>query len=183
MSDRAPAIEYTWWPKQWVGAALISEISVLFSEHYGYWSADRGDKRGRVKLSPAQIARLFTADSSVVAVARSGGELVGYAIALQLKDEKWGVVSWVTQLVVHENFRNLGVAKQLLFSIWSVSDHYAWGSSVRIPSLSERSRKPRAGDAILCALNEIGRGLSKEPNELLRFHAGSIMETTGNAPE
>jgi len=38
-----------------------------------------------------------------------------------------GVISWVTQLVVHADHRHRDVGKRLLYSIWDFSDHFAWG--------------------------------------------------------
>ena len=54
-------------------------------------------------------------------------DLVGYAIALRTRIKYYGVFSWVTQLVVHTDHRNKGIAKKLLFSIWGLSNDYAWG--------------------------------------------------------
>ena len=53
--------------------------------------------------------------------------VIGYAIAVQVRVKGYGVVSWVTQLVIHEAHRRLDVGKTLLFSIWGFSDHFAWG--------------------------------------------------------
>ena len=53
--------------------------------------------------------------------------MIGYAIAVQVKVQDYGVISWVTQLVIHESHRRLDVGKTLLFSIWGFSDHFAWG--------------------------------------------------------
>ncbi|MFR3404398.1 MAG: hypothetical protein ACLTUL_20240 [Blautia faecis] len=39
----------------------------------------------------------------------------------------YGIVTWVTQLVVHDKYRQHGIAKNLLFSIWGFSNHFAWG--------------------------------------------------------
>jgi len=42
------------------------------------------------------------------------------------KDAKYGFISWVTQLVVHEDTgeRRRQVAA---FAIWTFTDHFAWG--------------------------------------------------------
>ena len=44
-----------------------------------------------------------------------------------MKVPRCGIVSWVTQLVVHEQYRQRNIGKTLLFSIWGLSDHFAWG--------------------------------------------------------
>lgn len=59
--------------------------------------------------------------------ARRCGRLFGYAIAVQEEFRGHGRISWVTQLVVHKEFRRLGVGKRLLFPIWGFSNDYAWG--------------------------------------------------------
>jgi len=60
--------------------------------------------------------------------ARRGKKLVGYAIAQRNPLPGNGkAVAWVTQLVVHADFRHFGIAKSLLHSIWGFSDDYAWG--------------------------------------------------------
>jgi 2-polyprenyl-3-methyl-5-hydroxy-6-metoxy-1,4-benzoquinol methylase/GNAT superfamily N-acetyltransferase len=69
----------------------------------------------------------FASDDSQAALAFFEDALIGYAIAIKAKLEKLGTVSWVTQLVVHEDFRDRDIAKQLLFSMWGFSDHFAWG--------------------------------------------------------
>lgn len=122
------AIKYNWLPEGLVTAHHMQEIATLYSNHYGIWSKNAPNKAGeKVRLSHTMIARWFSSKNSMVAMARHGDELVGYAIAIKKKEKGWGIISWVTQLVVHENFRNQGVGKRLLFSIWTFSDHYAWG--------------------------------------------------------
>ena len=53
--------------------------------------------------------------------------MVGYAISIQTNYGTRGLISWVTQLVIREDHRKRDVAKRLLFSIWGMSDHFAWG--------------------------------------------------------
>jgi hypothetical protein len=55
------------------------------------------------------------------------GKLVGYAIAVQTKLPYHGIISWVTQLVVHDAHRHQDVGKTLLFTIWRFTNHFAWG--------------------------------------------------------
>lgn len=50
-----------------------------------------------------------------------------YAIAVQLNVPKYGVISWVAQLVVHEDYRHKDVSKNILSSTWGFSDNYAFG--------------------------------------------------------
>ena len=54
-------------------------------------------------------------------------EIIGYAISFSKNEYNYGIVTWVTQLVVHDKYRQRGIAKNLLFSIWGFSNHFAWG--------------------------------------------------------
>lgn len=122
-------LDYSWMPGSFalVDSDLLEECATLYSNHYGLWS-DRSSLPGRrVRLSSKRLREWLDSKDARITLARSGSELVGYAIAVQTKAARCGVVSWVTQLVVHERYRRQDVGKTLLFSIWGLSDHYAWG--------------------------------------------------------
>ncbi|WP_254509563.1 GNAT family N-acetyltransferase [Anatilimnocola floriformis] len=121
--------DYGWLPGNLVTEAICNELSVLFSAQYGVWSmSDPGGRGGEpIRFSPSRIRNLLRSTDSKVAMARLQGQLVGYAIAVQTNVKDYGVVSWVTQLVVHSEHRHAGIGKTLLFCIWGFSDHYAWG--------------------------------------------------------
>lgn len=123
-------LNYSWMPGSFalVDPSLLEECARLYSNHYGFWSRSSPTAPGeRVRLSPRYLRNWVTAEDSRITLARSGSDLVGYAIALQTKIPKYGVISWVTQLVVHVDYRNQNIGKTLLFSIWGLSDHFAWG--------------------------------------------------------
>lgn len=106
---------------------LLEELSTLYSEHYGIWGENAPRPAGtRVALSSRRLGPWLTSDS-MVAMARIGGVLVGYAIVVRAKARSKRIISWVTQFVVHQDHRRRGVGKTLLFSIWEFSDHFAWG--------------------------------------------------------
>jgi len=107
---------------------LINECSELYSNHYGKWSEYSPMHPGdRVKLSAQRIKVWLDHDDSTIYTAKVSGKIIGYAIAIRLKVPKYGIISWVTQLVVHEEYRKQDIAKNLLFSIWGLSNDYAWG--------------------------------------------------------
>ena len=111
-------------------SGLLEECAALYSNHYGVWSEHvppPSRPLAHVRLSVERLRRWFDSDDSRLACARSGPDLVGYAISVQMKAPRHGIVSWVTQLVVHEAYRQRGVGKTLLFSIWGMSNHFAWG--------------------------------------------------------
>jgi 2-polyprenyl-3-methyl-5-hydroxy-6-metoxy-1,4-benzoquinol methylase len=120
--------EYKWLPGTLVPQDLAEQLASLYGEHYGVWSQTAPRKPGeRVKLSPDRIKELLAPDEARLAFATVNGQLVGYAIAIQAKIPKYGVISWVTQPVVHEAHRRQNVGKSLLFAIWTFTDHFAWG--------------------------------------------------------
>lgn len=109
--------------------SLLEECSGLYSNHYGRWSKDAPYAAGnRIKLSTDKLRTCWLENKNAnLYTARLESKLIGYAIAIRKEYENYGVFSWVTQLVVHEDYRNQGIAKRLLFSIWVRSDDFAWG--------------------------------------------------------
>ena len=100
----------------------------LYSTQYGIWG-NQGLHPGRpVKLTPERIRKTWLSPRhSRIVWATAFGQLIGYAIAVQTHISDYGMVSWVTQLVVHEEHRRSDVGKTLLFTIWQFTDHSAWG--------------------------------------------------------
>ena len=141
-------VEYKWILGNWARAnsELLEECAELYSNHYGHWS-DKAPKfpGKRIKLSPNRIAEWLASDESKLAIARIDRELIGYAVAIQEKVPKYGFISWVTQLVVREDYRKRGIGKTLLFHIWTLSDHFAWGvlssSPYAIRALEKATRR------------------------------------------
>ncbi len=122
-------IDYTFWPGEFVlhNETFLEECASFYSHHYGIWGS-KGVRPGEnVQLSAKKLSEWLSADDTYVYVARKSELLVGYAIALVTKSSQNEIITWVTQLVVHKEHRHRGVAKNLLFSIWGFSDHYAWG--------------------------------------------------------
>ena len=122
-------LDYSWMPGSFalVDSTLLEECAALYSSHYGRWGSRSPAAGRRVRLSAKRLREWLDSPDSRITLARSGSDLVGYAIAVQAKANQCGIVSWVTQLVVHEEYRRQDVAKTLLFSIWGSSDHFAWG--------------------------------------------------------
>lgn len=111
-----------------LGKEIVKQCSELYSSHYGKWSTYAPRNAGKnVKLSPERLYDWLDDKNVALYYAKDGEQLIGYAIALQLKVPSYGIISWVTQLVVHKDYRNIEIAKNLLLSIWGFSDHYAWG--------------------------------------------------------
>lgn len=109
---------------------LLDEMSYLYSNHYGYWGVTHQNSGERIQLSSSRLYQWIQSEHSYVATARKDGELLGYAIAIKKSKNKTDnkyLISWITQLVVHESYRKIGIGKTLLFSFWGFSNDYAWG--------------------------------------------------------
>jgi len=106
---------------------LLRNCSTLFSAHYGYWSDQTSQRGERVRISSDRVQRLVDNEDAWLVCGYHEGDLIGYVIALTFDFASHGRVAWVTQLVVHETYRNSRLATTLLRSIWEFSDYYAWG--------------------------------------------------------
>lgn len=123
-----PTIEFGHYSGLWLTPNLLGECAALYSAHYGLWSDHAPENPGKpIRLSAQRIRDWLKSPEASMATARFEDQLIGYAIAIRAKVKRHGVVTWITQLVVHKDFRNMGVAKRLLFSFWKFSDHFAWG--------------------------------------------------------
>lgn len=106
----------------------IDEFAKFYSEHYGQWSNESG-LQGNITLSAKRLTNWLD-ENSLIFYARlnSDNSLIGYAIAEQKtigKDDK--MIIWVTQFVVHKEYRNQKVGFDLLSFVWGLSHAYAWG--------------------------------------------------------
>lgn len=118
--------EFHWTSGPLVNSDLSSEMSELYSNHYGLWGS-AGPRPGQpIRLSQNKIREWLTPDSLVV-WATALGKMIGYAIAVHANIPGYGRVAWITQLVVHKEHRQVDVGKRLLFTAWGFSDHFAWG--------------------------------------------------------
>ena len=137
------AYKYEWLPGRLVPEELIEQMSQLYSSQYGCWSREsKRNPGGAVRLPPAGIMALLVPDVARVAYAVQDNEIVGCAIAIQAKVPDYGFISWVTQLVVHQDHRQQNIAKSLLFAIWTFTDHFAWGAPTSrhlLPCLESRA--------------------------------------------
>ncbi|GAQ82553.1 hypothetical protein KFL_001150140 [Klebsormidium nitens] len=103
---------------------LLRACSELFTGHYGVWgeSASRVGARpgARVAMRPGRLRDtcLFDEDTCSLVVAKEAGRLIGHAFvctfpAFPFDPPLEGTVVWVTQLVVHRDYRHRGIATEL----------------------------------------------------------------------
>ncbi|KAL2024559.1 hypothetical protein VTK56DRAFT_7602 [Thermocarpiscus australiensis] len=107
--------------------AMLDEAAQLFSEHYGIWNTPPGCQGGkpgsRVKISASRLRKQYLpagARCSYVSV-HVDGILAGNAFAC-----RWNYqgrqVCWITQLVVHREYRRRRLATRLLEKLRDVDD-------------------------------------------------------------
>lgn len=126
---------------------LAAECCDLYSSHYGVWSRDHPKHGQRVVMSRNRFEDLFSDDGSILACAYYEGQLVGYCTAVFTDTEITPTrIAWVSQLVVHTDFRHQRIATRLLFSVWQFSDCSAWGlvtsNPLAIRALEAATRRP-----------------------------------------
>lgn len=101
---------------------LLKECSELFNENYGIWS-DKGPHPGKnVKLSTNRLKEqcLFDENTCRLAIIRYGGKLVAHAFYTKFMYASEGRYSvWITQLVVHKDYRSNHLARKLIESCCS----------------------------------------------------------------
>ncbi len=121
--------EFTYIPGSLASPELLEELAALYSTYYGRWSltALPPARPGQLVRLSSQRLREWLKKDSRISLAKVDGQVVGYAISIQTTYGTRGLISWVTQLVIHAEHRKRDVAKRLLFSIWGMSDHFAWG--------------------------------------------------------
>jgi GNAT superfamily N-acetyltransferase len=106
-----------------VSPEQLDACTKLFSAHYGIWA----DKGTRVRMSARRLREqcLFNDDCCLALATSADGSLVGHAFATKFEIDgvgcSSGAVSWITQLVVHSDFRSHGVASKLCQMAWDVS--------------------------------------------------------------
>jgi GNAT superfamily N-acetyltransferase len=84
-------------------------------------------------MGPKRMRRLLDVDGAFAALTHLNGNLVAYAFLVIGPADGGGEISWVTQLVVHTDYRNKKVATRLLHAAWGLSDRFAWGLATANP--------------------------------------------------
>lgn len=133
MNSLLAPITYTTRTCASLSAEELKASATLFSENYGIYSDSHPSKAGkRIKLPVSYYGHLTEKDNYYVSFAHRDGQLLGQAYYMIL-DTSEGKLSWVIQLVVHEDFRRQGIAKRLLYSVWGFSGYRAWGLATSNP--------------------------------------------------
>ncbi|KAF1956378.1 hypothetical protein CC80DRAFT_492613 [Byssothecium circinans] len=151
---------------------MLVEASRLFNENYGIWGKDAAKsgafaKPGsRVRLSKDRLRAQCLPQGAACSYARVtiGDRLAGNVFAC-----RWTyngrTVCWVTQLVVHHDFRERGIAVSLLNQIRQDDDE-VYGLMSSHPA------------ACLAAAKAFGSGISSVRLDFIRKHAAAVMKAS-----
>lgn len=106
-----------------------AQCSELFSNHYGKYSGEGDKPKGQqIKMSVTLYKKFYAGRTDMfVSLCYGDNILLGQAFFLKKNVRDKGVCTWVTQLVVHNRYRNRKIGSKLLQSAWGFSDYYAWG--------------------------------------------------------
>lgn len=167
------AVRFKWVPGKTIPDDTLLECVHLFNEHYGVWEKNNPlGHSGRVRLSKKRIHELFSSDNSWIALAYYQDSVIGYVATIRLSHADLGYVTWVTQLVVREEFRNFGVAKRLLSSVWGFTDHFAWGIITPNPYAIRALEKTTGRRCDLDVMNEYILWIGKFVDENIIYAGG-----------
>lgn len=107
----------------------FEQCSALFSQNYGKYSGKGDKKAGQpIKMGARLYKSMYGNNPHMfVSLCYENKHLLGQAFFLRKVIPGKGTCSWVTQLVVHSQYRNRKIGSKLLHSAWGFSDYYAWG--------------------------------------------------------
>lgn len=107
--------------------AEITSCSELFSNHYGIYNDDdaKGRSGQRIRMSPGLYIKTYANyPNTYISMCRAENkDIVGFTIFITGEIEEGYRFCWVTQLVVHQDHRLLGIGATLLESAWCFSDY------------------------------------------------------------
>lgn len=105
-------------------------------------------------------------DARIATARLENGVLIGYALAA-LFQKRACQINWVTQLVVHRDYRHRLVGSTILNSVWGFSNHFAWGIASANPyairALEKATRRRCDTKAILRSRRAVGKVLVQIP--------------------
>eukprot|EP00834_Sanchytrium_tribonematis_P005786 NODE_375_length_8520_cov_0.377390.p6 type:complete len:209 gc:universal NODE_375_length_8520_cov_0.377390:5471-6097(+) len=90
----------------------IKQCSTLFNHHYGKWDINGPHPYQNIKLSPHKLKSDYLTNSYII-ICTIHENIVGYAIYV-LFDYDLRHVAWITQLIVHTDYRHQRIATQLI---------------------------------------------------------------------
>jgi len=132
---------------------VLSQCAQLFSNHYGIWSEHvpppcKPGSRIKMSLDKMRTTLLFDNTCGVVVYRIDDqSKVVGHAFFCTFESPSQGTVMWITQLVVHGEHRQRGVASELIRTIIQERVPTLVGIVSSNPVSLHVVRKYTAGDA------------------------------------
>ena len=117
-------IVYTNYPKESVSQELLTSCAELFSNHYGVWGPLSKLCGKRISLSGIRLLNdyLYSDNCGLVTATVIGRPtiIVGHSFYSLIRgrsrfSHSKYKITWITQLVVHRDYRNHGISKNLLY--------------------------------------------------------------------
>ncbi|KAF2105687.1 hypothetical protein BDV96DRAFT_534778 [Lophiotrema nucula] len=151
---------------------MLVEASQLFNENYGVWGKDAARsgafaKPGaRVRLSTERLRAQYLPPGAACSYVRVTIDdcLAGNAFACRWTDDD-KTICWVTQLVVHRDYRERGIAVSLLNQIREYDDDI-YGLMSSHPA------------ACLAAAKAFNHGINTVQLDFIRKHAGAVVRAS-----
>ncbi|KAL1991183.1 hypothetical protein VTN49DRAFT_5687 [Thermomyces lanuginosus] len=157
-------------PGDQVAGGMLDEAAKLFSEHYGIWSQQSHKPGQRIKISGRRLREQHLPEYATTFYVRVtvGDCYAGHAFACHWKynDDDEKTICWVTQLVVHRNYREKGLASGLLNALRATADADLYGIISSNPV------------SCFTAASVFWLGIERVSLEFMRDHAKEIMETS-----
>jgi len=119
---------------------ILEQCSKLYSEHYGFWLNNKC-----IKLTPTKLKTMYLYDKTCgVVLAEIDGQLIGHSFYAEFEN-----CLWITQLVVHKDFRRRGIGTSLVSKILEIDWKYV-GIASSNPYAIQILKKVTNG--IICSL-------------------------------
>ncbi|KAL1962421.1 hypothetical protein VTN77DRAFT_9692 [Rasamsonia byssochlamydoides] len=153
--------------------SMLQEAARLFSENYGVWGREAASVVGafakegnHVKISKDRLRAQYLPENAVCSYVRVivDGHLAGNAFACRWKYEN-RTVCWITQLVVHRNYRERGLAVGLLNELKESEDD-VYGLMSSHPA------------ACIAAARVFGNTINAVRLDFIKEHAEGIMKSS-----
>lgn len=159
-------IKYQTFQGSEVSDLMLIAAAKLFSENYGIWGQGSPKSGERVKLGPCRLRNQYLPGGvgcsyTMVTV---DGTLAGNAFVARWKYNVSNIC-WVTQLVVHKDYRERGLARGLLQSLMADEDD-VYGIMSSHPA------------ACLASARSFRTRIEKVPLDFMRNHADAIMKAS-----
>ena len=110
---------------------ILKERSVLFSSHYGNWNSNKK----QIRLSPSRLKSDYLFDDTCrlsYAEDPISKKIIGQIFYTMIFTPLIGNVIWINQMVVHSQYRNLGIARTLMSNVL-IHKHQAVGMASSNP--------------------------------------------------